>query len=178
MRLRSARGHHASVPADARVMVHQIWLGDRREDPTRLPITRLKISCLSSAISAGLRSTPPKWAQLPICSISPCASLHGRPMHALTRAELKRTRLTTVDDPEMPTSGAVAASSPPPPPQPSPRVTKTECAPRQSASSDGLSSTARVLRHSPDATHSRSKARRSASSDLVVACVPAATATT
>src|SRR6476620_1799484 len=27
-------GVHRSVPADARVMVHQIWLGDRREDPT------------------------------------------------------------------------------------------------------------------------------------------------
>ena len=27
-------GVQRSVPADARVMVHQIWLGDRREDPT------------------------------------------------------------------------------------------------------------------------------------------------
>ena len=27
-------GVRRSVPADARVMVHQIWLGDRREDPT------------------------------------------------------------------------------------------------------------------------------------------------
>src|SRR6185437_10185169 len=27
-------GVHRTVPADARVMVHQIWLGDRREDPT------------------------------------------------------------------------------------------------------------------------------------------------
>jgi len=27
-------GIHRSVPAEARVMVHQIWLGDRREDPT------------------------------------------------------------------------------------------------------------------------------------------------
>ena len=27
-------GVHRSVPAEARVMVHQIWLGDRRDDPT------------------------------------------------------------------------------------------------------------------------------------------------
>ena len=33
-------GVHRTVPPEARVMVHQIWLGDRRDDPTAANYTR------------------------------------------------------------------------------------------------------------------------------------------
>ena len=69
-------GVHRSVPADARVMVHQSgWVTAARI--RLLPTTRLKISCWSSAISGALRNMRLKWGPPLICSISRYVSRLG-----------------------------------------------------------------------------------------------------
>jgi hypothetical protein len=54
-------GLHRSVLPQARVMVHGIWLGDRREDAQSASYSRM-MSRLFSAILGGLYNTPARWA--------------------------------------------------------------------------------------------------------------------
>ena len=69
-------GVRRSVPAEARVMVHQIWLGDRREDPTAANYSAEDLVLVQRDIG-GWRNTPPRWAPRSICSISRCAFRRG-----------------------------------------------------------------------------------------------------
>ena len=62
-------GVERRVPAEARVMVHQIWLGDRRDDPTAANYSAEDL-WWCSATSGGLRDTPWRWAAASICSKS------------------------------------------------------------------------------------------------------------
>lgn len=100
-------GVHRHVPAKARVMVHQIWLGDRRDDPTagsysaedlvlvQRDIARLAQYVVDMGVGAGILDLAlriPPW----------------EPMRELNRAELQRLQLVTDTAP----SGAVAAVTP------------------------------------------------------------------
>src|SRR5215475_9371280 len=109
------------VPADARVMVHQIWLGDRREDPTAANYSAEDLVLIQRDIGRLAQYTAEMGATADLLDLA-LRIPPWEPMHALTRAELNRTRLTT-EDSEIPVAAPVAASSPTPAAQPSPRVT-------------------------------------------------------
>jgi hypothetical protein len=109
------------VPSDARVMVHQIWLGDRREDPTAANYSAEDLVLIQRDIGRLAQYTAEMGATADLLDLA-LRIPPWEPMHALTRAELKRTRLTT-EDSELPVAAPVTASSPTPAAQPSPRVT-------------------------------------------------------
>ena len=109
------------VPSDARVMVHQIWLGDRREDPTAANYSAEDLVLIQRDIGRLAQYTAEMGATADLLDLA-LRIPPWEPMHALTRAELKRTRLTT-EDPEIPVAAPVTTSSPIPAAQPSPRVT-------------------------------------------------------
>ncbi|HEY6380454.1 MAG TPA: hypothetical protein VIY07_01470, partial [Pseudolabrys sp.] len=114
-------GMRRLVPSDARVMVHQIWLGDRREDPTAANYSAEDLVLIQRDIGRLAQYTAEMGATADLLDLA-LRIPPWEPMHALTRAELKRTRLTT-EDPEIPVAAPVTASSPTPAAQPSPRGT-------------------------------------------------------
>jgi len=69
-------GVQRSVPPDARVMVHQIWLGDRRDDPTAASYSAEDLVLVQRDIGR-LLNTPRRWGQPLICSTLRCGSRHG-----------------------------------------------------------------------------------------------------
>jgi hypothetical protein len=104
-------GVKRSVPLEARVLVHQIWLGDRRNDATaavysaedlvlverdigRLAIYTVEMGGGIELLDMALRI--PQW----------------EPMRLLTQDELRRMRLSTVDDPFDRASVVATNSSP------------------------------------------------------------------
>jgi hypothetical protein len=97
-----------SVPQEARVMVHQIWLGDRREDPTAANYSAEDLVLVQRDIGRLARYNadmggPAELLELAL-RIPP-----WEPMHALTRDELKRMKLDNGND----TAPAVVASASP-----------------------------------------------------------------
>lgn len=98
-------GTHRHVPAEARVMVHQIWIGDRRDDPTagsysaedlvlvQRDIARLAQYVVDMGVGAGILDLAlriPPW----------------EPMRELNRAELQRLQLVTDTAPLAPATTA------------------------------------------------------------------------
>jgi hypothetical protein len=103
-------GVHRSVPADARVMVHQIWLGDRREDPTAANYSAEDLVLVQRDIGRLAQYTAEMGATVDLLDLA-LRIPPWEPMHALTRNELLRTRLTT-EEPDAPAAATVAAPSP------------------------------------------------------------------
>jgi hypothetical protein len=115
-------GVQRSVPTDARVMVHQIWLGDRREDPTAASYSAEDLVLVQRDIGRLAQYTAEMGASVDLLDLA-LRIPPWEPMHALTRDELKRTRLTT-DEPDAPVAANVATSSATPAvSQPTPRMT-------------------------------------------------------
>jgi len=102
-------GVQRSVPLDARVMVHQIWLGDRREDPTAASYSAEDLVLVQRDIGRLAQYTAEMGATVDLLDLA-LRIPPWEPMHALSRDELKRTRLTT-DEPDAPVAAAVATSS-------------------------------------------------------------------
>src|SRR6478752_930282 len=116
-------GVQRSVPADARVMVHQIWLGDRREDPTAASYSAEDLVLVQRDIGRLAQYTAEMGASVDLLDLA-LRIPPWEPMHALTRDELKRTRLTT-DESDAPVAATVSASSSSAAPvsRPMPRIT-------------------------------------------------------
>ena len=116
-------GVQRTVPAEARVMVHQIWLGDRREDPTAANYSAEDLVLVQRDIGRLAQYTAEMGATVDLLDLA-LRIPPWEPMHALTREELKRSRLTT-EEPEMPAAATVATStsSTAAPSQPTPRMT-------------------------------------------------------
>ena len=114
-------GVHRTVPGEARVMVHQIWLGDRRNDPTAANYTAEDIALVQRDIGRLAKYTIEMGGSIDLLNLAlripPWES-----MHALTANETRRTRLAT-DLPPVPMVAPAAASSPPVAKRPVPRVT-------------------------------------------------------
>src|SRR6202007_3437831 len=87
-------GVHRSVPAQARVMVHQIWLGDRREDPTAASYSAEDLVLVQRDIGRLAQYTAEMGASVDLLDLA-LRIPPWEPMHALTRDELKRTNLKT-----------------------------------------------------------------------------------
>jgi hypothetical protein len=114
-------GVRRSVPAESRVMVHQIWLGDRREDPTAAGYSAEDLVLVQRDIGRLARYTADMGASADLLEVA-LRIPPWEPMHALTREELRLTKLTT-EDVDVPVAATtVAASSPTAVPPPVPRA--------------------------------------------------------
>jgi hypothetical protein len=102
-------GVHRSVPADARVMVHQIWLGDRREDPIAANYSAEDLVLVQRDIGKLAMYTAEMGASMDVLDLA-LRIPPWEPMHVMSRDEIQRLRVAT----EMPDKSAVAtvASSP------------------------------------------------------------------
>ncbi len=110
-------GIERTVPAEARVMVHQIWLGDRREDPTAMNYSAEDLVLVQRDIGRLARYTAEMGASIDLLDLA-LRIPPWEPMHALTRDELRNTRLATEDmtapvAATVSSSPAAAAAAPP-----------------------------------------------------------------
>ena len=114
-------GIQRSVPAEARVMVHQIWLGDRRDDPTAANYSAEDLVLVQRDVGRLARYTAEMGASIDLLDLA-LRIPPWEPMHAMTRDELRNTKLAT--DETLPAAPAAVAASPAPAvSQPSPRGT-------------------------------------------------------
>jgi hypothetical protein len=114
-------GIQRSVPAEARVMVHQIWLGDRREDPTAATYSAEDLVLVQRDVGRLARYTAEMGASIDLLDLA-LRIPPWEPMHAMTRQELRETKLAN-DDILPAAPAAVAATPAPAVAQPAPRVT-------------------------------------------------------
>jgi len=164
-------GVRRSVPAESRVMVHQIWLGDRREDPTAAGYSAEDLVLVQRDIGRLARYTADMGASADLLEVA-LRIPPWEPMHALTRDELRHTKLTT-EDADVPVEAAtVATSSPALVPQPVSRASDLQSAPisEQRWSLVDRAGLATLARRHPLTV----EGEEIGSFDLVVACSPGA----
>jgi hypothetical protein len=115
-------GVHRTVPAEARVMVHQIWLGDRRDDPTAASYSAEDLVLVQRDIGRLAQYTIDMGGSIELLDLA-LRIPPWEPMHALTADETRATRLATEQAPA-PVAATVAASPAAPASiRPTPRVT-------------------------------------------------------
>jgi hypothetical protein len=114
-------GVHRTVPLEARVMVHQIWLGDRRDDPTAASYSAEDLVLVQRDIGRLAQYTAEMGAGIELLDLA-LRIPPWEPMHAMTRAEIRTARVET--EPHTAATGATTAIASPPPVLPTPvRVT-------------------------------------------------------
>lgn len=91
-------GTQRSVPEEARVLVHQIWLGDRRDDPTAANYSAEDLVLVQRDIGRLAQYTADMGASTELLNLA-LRIPPWEPMHALTRDELKRTGLLNGEAP-------------------------------------------------------------------------------
>ena len=104
-------GVHRFVPAEARVMVHQIWLGDRRDDPTAASYSAEDLVLVQRDIGKLAQYTVDMGASIEVLDLA-LRIPPWEPMHLMSRSELRDSRVATIDSAK-PTTGVTVASSPP-----------------------------------------------------------------
>jgi hypothetical protein len=114
-------GIQRSVPTEARVMVHQIWLGDRRDDPTAASYSAEDLALVQRDVGRLARYTAEMGASIDLLDLA-LRIPPWEPMHAMTRQELRDTKLAN-DDALPAAPAAVAATPAPAVVQPAPHVT-------------------------------------------------------
>jgi hypothetical protein len=103
-------GIHRWVPSEARVMVHQIWLGDRREDPIAANYSAEDLVLVQRDIGKLATYTAEMGASMDMLDLS-LRIPPWEPMHVMTRDEIQRMHVAT-EMPEAPAAAAVASSPP------------------------------------------------------------------
>ncbi len=101
-------GINRTVPAEAQVMVHQIWLGDRRNDPTAANYSAEDLVLVQRDIGRLARYTHDMGASIEVLDLA-LRIPPWEPMHMLTRDEIRRARVATVNG-DMPAPARVAAT--------------------------------------------------------------------
>jgi len=114
-------GIHRLVPSEARVMVHQIWLGDRRDDPTAASYSAEDLVLVQRDIGRIAQYTADMGGGIDLLDLA-LRIPPWEPMHSMSRDELQRTRLAT-EDADLPAVATVAASSPTTPQVVMPHIT-------------------------------------------------------
>jgi hypothetical protein len=116
-------GVHRTVPPQARVMVHQIWLGDRRDDPTAANYSAEDLVLVQRDIGRLAQYTVDMGGSIELLNLA-LRIPPWEPMHSLTADETRRTKLAT-EQPPAPVAATVAASpvAAPAVAQPVPRMT-------------------------------------------------------
>ena len=102
-------GVQRTVPAEARVMVHQIWLGDRRDDPTAATYSAEDLVLVQRDIGRLAQFTAEMGASMDLLDLA-LRIPPWEPLHAMTRDEIRRTKLAT-DEAAAPPA-AIAATPP------------------------------------------------------------------
>jgi hypothetical protein len=87
-------GIHRSVPSEARVMVHQIWLGDRREDPTAASYSAEDLVLVQRDIGKLAIYTAEMGGSMDMLDLA-LRIPPWEPMHTMTRAEIDRMGVET-----------------------------------------------------------------------------------
>jgi hypothetical protein len=106
-------GIHRSVPPEARVMVHQIWLGDRREDPTAASYSAEDLVLVQRDIGKLAEYTAEMGASIELLDLA-LRIPPWEPMHTMTGVEISRTRMSSPDIVAQPVAAATVAATPPP----------------------------------------------------------------
>ncbi len=88
-------GVHRTVPAEARVMVHQIWLGDRREDPTAASYSAEDLVLVQRDIGRLVRYTADMGASMELVDLA-LRIPPWEPMHVMTHDEIRTARVETL----------------------------------------------------------------------------------
>ena len=114
-------GVHRAVPDEARVMVHQIWLGDRRDDPTAANYSAEDLVLVQRDIGRLAKYTIDMGGSIDLLNLA-LRIPPWEPMRALTPAETRSTRLAT-DEPAAPVAATAAASPATTVKRPVPRLT-------------------------------------------------------
>ena len=103
-------GLHRTVPSEARLMVHQIWLGDRREDPTAATYSAEDLVLVQRDIGKLAIYTAEMGGSMEMLDLA-LRIPPWEPMHTMTRAEIARMGVeTTPADKE--TNATMAAAQP------------------------------------------------------------------
>jgi hypothetical protein len=90
-------GVERRVPAEARVMVHQIWLGDRRDDPTAANYSAEDLVVVQRDIGRLARYTVEMGGSIDLLEIA-LKIPPWEPMRLLTRDELRGMKIVTIGD--------------------------------------------------------------------------------
>jgi hypothetical protein len=106
-------GVHRTVPPQARIMVHQIWLGDRRDDPTAASYTAEDLVLVQRDIGRLAIYTIEMGGSIELLDLA-LRIPPWEPMHALTADETRLTHLAT-DAPPPPLAAAPAVAAAPAP---------------------------------------------------------------
>jgi hypothetical protein len=103
-------GVHRSVPGRARVMVHQIWLGDRRDDPTAADYSAEDLVLVQRDIGKLAQYTVDMGASIEVLDLA-LRIPPWEPMHVMTPTEIRDARVATVESVK-PATATVAAVPP------------------------------------------------------------------
>ena len=103
-------GVHRAIPPQARVMVHQIWLGDRREDPTAANYSAEDLVLVQRDIGRLAQFTVDMGASIDLLNLS-LRIPPWEPMHLLSADELRTMHVAT-DLPSTSAPTTVAVSAP------------------------------------------------------------------
>jgi len=106
-------GVQRHVPSDARVLVHQIWLGDRREDAVAANYTAEDLVVVQRDIGTILQYTAEMGGDVELVALS-LKVPPWEPMRTLTREELRRTKLELDTEIPVAPAGAKTAAGPAP----------------------------------------------------------------
>jgi hypothetical protein len=103
-------GIERHVPAEARVMVHQIWLGDRRDDPTAANYSAEDLVVVQRDIGRLAQYTVEMGGGIDLLEIA-LRIPPWEPMRLLSRKELRGMKIVTADDPSAEASSGAAMNS-------------------------------------------------------------------
>src|SRR3954451_11348445 len=103
-------GIERRVPAEARVMVHQIWLGDRRDDPTAANYSAEDLVVVQRDIGRLARYTMEMGGGVDLLEIA-LRIPPWEPMRLLTRDELRTMKVMTGADAAETSAGAATNSA-------------------------------------------------------------------
>ena len=105
-------GVERQVPSEARVLVHQIWLGDRRDDPTAANYSAEDLVLVQRDIGRLAQYTVEMGGSVDLLEIA-LKIPPWEPMRLLTREEMLGMKIVTVVDDAVEVSTATAAASSP-----------------------------------------------------------------
>lgn len=104
-------GVKRTVPAEARVMVHQIWLGDRRDDPTAATYSAEDLVLVQRDIGSLARFTEEMGASIDLLDLA-LRIPPWEPLHVMSRQEIVAMRLATEDVAPAPVAAAPPVARP------------------------------------------------------------------
>ena len=104
-------GIHRAVPREARLMVHQIWLGDRREDPTAATYSAEDLVLVQRDLGKLAMYTAEMGGSMAMYDLA-LRIPPWEPMHVMTRQEIASMGVETQPAVDKPASANVASAVP------------------------------------------------------------------